>query len=159
MTGSGNSEHLMVNELRFPRQLLLWALRQTWFAGGEGSVRQVIAESLQRVGLSQAHSHLELLVERLVVDSERLLQMLPPDRCWVSCDELLLLDMFGALQVCDEDAFAHFWRHWLPPTAARFAALHAAEIAGYFRSAGLMLGNPGEHMSSVRVRSASAVLH
>jgi hypothetical protein len=153
------SDHLLVSELRFPRQLLLWALRQIRFSGNQAEVKQLIADALQRVGLSQTHGHLDILVDCFASGDRRSLQMLPPDRSWVSCDELLLLDALGTLQSHDDQEPTHFWQLWFPPAGVRLAISHAAIIAAQFRNAGLLLGTPEEYVSPSPMRMASALLH
>lgn len=154
------SEHLLVTDLRFPRQLLLWAFRQTRYGGGQVVIKQLIADALQRVGLSRAHRHLDILIDCFVTvaDGGRPLHLLPPDRGWVSCDEMLLLDALGMLQSGNDYELTHFWQLWLSPADVRLAAAHAAAIAAQFRDAGLLLGAPDECLPPMRSPSPSALL-
>ncbi len=154
-----SSEHLLVTDLRFPRQLLLWAFRQTRYGNGQAVIKQLIADALQRVGLSQAHKHLDILVDCFTADGGRQLHLLPPDRSWVSCDEVLLLDALGTLQSGDDYELTHFWQLWLSPTGVRLATAHAAAIAAQFHNAGLMLGASDEWPPPVPLPSQSALLH
>jgi len=154
-----SSEHPLVTDLRFPRQLLLWALRQTRYGNGQAVIKQLITDALQRVGLSQAHKHLDILIGCFAADGGRQLHLLPPDRSWVSCDEMLLLDALGTLQSGDDYELTHFWQLWLSPSGVRLATAHAAAIAAQFRNAGLMLGAPDEWLPPVPSPSPSALLH
>jgi hypothetical protein len=154
-----SSEHLLVSDLRFPRQLLLWAFRQTRHGGGQAIIKQLIADALQRVGLSQAHRHLDILVDCFAADGGRRLHLLPPDHSWVSCDEMLLLDALGTLQSGCDYELTHFWQLWLSPSGVRLASAHAAAIAAQFRNAGLLLGAPDEYVAPIPSRPLSVLLH
>ncbi len=152
-------DHLSVTDLRFPRQLLLWAMRQVRYGAGDNETQRLIGEVLQRVGISPAHQYLNSMADRFAMHSTCSLQVLPPDRGWVSCDELLILDALGAMQQGDTERLEICWMRWLSATAFRVAVVHAAELMSVFSGAGLLLGVPSNDLNNLPKRTQEITLH
>lgn len=148
-----------LTDLRFPRQLLLWAMRQSRHAVDDSANHRVLGDALQRVGLNSAHRHLGVLVDCFAKRALRPIQILPPDRDWVSCDEMSILDALGALQLGESAELECSWRFWLPAPAFQLAVTAAAALMSVFSSAGLILGVPGVSSDRVRLLPLRKMLH
>ncbi len=151
--------HLSVADLRFPRQLLLWAMRQTHHGAGDGETQRLIGAALQRVGISPAHRHLNRLVECFATQSFRPVQVLPPDLGWVSCDEMLILDALGVMQQAGIEQLDGCWMQWLSATTCRVAVVHAAELMSVFSGAGLLLGVPCDDLNKMAEQPTAITRH
>jgi hypothetical protein len=128
-----------VQALRFPRQFLLWAIRQWTHVGRDLAATALIREAFARLHMHDGYDALTLLLEALLSTTPRPLCWRCPNAPTLSGDEARLLDAIAFLQADAEDAAAdEFARLW--PAHTVNIALHAARmLASGFSHAGLLL--------------------
>lgn len=132
-----------VGELRFPRQFLLWSVRQWCHAPDRDRGTALVREAFQRMSMNDAYLALDALLSTLLASTPRPMCWRCPNARFVSDDEWALLDAIAILQSGAEDLVRCRWSMSWPENAVHIAIDAATRLARGFTEAGLMLGVPG----------------
>ena len=148
-----------LGELRFPRQMLLWAVRQWTHVEAARGPQGLVSEAFTRLQMHGACAQLDAMLCSLLGDTPRPLCWRCPSATMVSDDEMLLLDSIGLLQVQAHDCVAVRWSLMWPAATVGVALTYAAQLAIQFADAGLILGAPDRVAAVTRPLVHSARLH
>ncbi len=161
----GHCNHLDSNlgepasDLKFPRQFVLWAIRQWCFSCESHDGERLVRTGFANLGIEDGYGALDTLLGCLVARPGGL-QILAPNRRDVSADERHVLDALSLMQRGSHDLSALPWAHWMTPATLRLALQQALALTTWLTQAGLMLSLPAEgQRGSPGMRLPNITLH